>query len=119
MTEVEKIRIAKGFLYAHLPDTTLAIPLKETEGWHTKHCLVCADYSAELADISVGSEGTEEGWSSVIVRTAKGAELFSALETKGRGVITKEIDDLEHIKANSREKRKKAAVPASQHTKRR
>ena len=119
MKEVEKVRIAKGFFYAHLPDTKLAIPLKETEGWHTTHCFVCDDYSAELADISVGSEGAEEGWSSVIVRTAKGAELFSALETKG-SVITKEIDDLAHIKANSREKRdKKAEVLAAQHNKRR
>jgi len=44
--------------------------------WHSKHCLACDDYSAELADISVGSEGSKEGVSSVIIRTGKGEEVF-------------------------------------------
>lgn len=102
---VEKISISKGFFNVHTSDTKLPIPLKETEAWHSKHCLACDDYSAELADISVGSEGSKEGWSSVIIRTEKGGEVFSEIESKGY-IRAKEIDNLDYIKEKSVRKRK-------------
>ncbi|MHC1611578.1 MAG: Coenzyme F420 hydrogenase/dehydrogenase, beta subunit C-terminal domain [Candidatus Methanospirareceae archaeon] len=97
MKEVEKISISKGFFNVHTSDTKLSIPLKETEAWHSKHCHICDDYSAELADISVGSEGSKEGWSSVIIRTDEGEKVFSELESKGC-IRTEEIDNLDYIK---------------------
>ncbi|RCV63904.1 coenzyme F420 hydrogenase subunit beta [Methanophagales archaeon] len=105
MGEIEKISISKGFFHVHTGDTKVSIPLKETTEWHSKHCLACDDYSAEQADISVGSEGTKEGWSSVILRTEKGEKVFSELEAKGY-VRTKEIDDFVTIKRNSMRKRR-------------
>lgn len=104
MGEIEKISISKGFFHAHTGDTKVSIPLKETTEWHSKHCLDCDDYSAELADISVGSEGTKEGWSSVILRTEKGGKVFSELEAKGY-VRTKERDNSAIIKRNTMRKR--------------
>ncbi len=103
MEEVEKISISKGFFNVHTSDTKLSIPLKETAVWHSKHCLTCDDYSAELADISVGSEGSKEGWSSVIIRTEKGEEVFSEAESKGY-IRTEEVVDLEYIKENAMRK---------------
>jgi len=109
MNEVEKISISRGFFNVYTRDTQLSIPLKETETWHSKHCLTCDDYSAELADIAVGSEGSKEGWSSVIIRTEKGEEVLSELESKGY-IRTKEIDSLDYIKENAIRKRKKAEI---------
>ncbi len=67
------------------------IPLDEVKGYANEGCSVCTDYTAELADISVGSVGSEEGWSTVFVRTEKGEEVVkSALE---RGYI--EVNEIE------------------------
>jgi coenzyme F420 hydrogenase subunit beta len=46
-------------------------------------CWYCIDYVAELADISVGAVGSEDGWSTVIVRSEIGQKLFdSAVKSK-------------------------------------
>ena len=39
-------------------------------------CSVCKDFSAELADISVGSVGSAAGYSTVLVRSGIGEELI-------------------------------------------
>lgn len=39
-------------------------------------CSICSDFSAELADISVGSAGSLEGYSTVILRTELGRQIF-------------------------------------------
>jgi len=106
-SEVEKISVSKSMFRIRTRDTELSIPLKETGGWLSDYCQTCDDYSAELADISVGSKGSEEGWSSVILRTEKGEEVFSELETKGY-LKTKEQDNLEAIKKDSMIKRQKS-----------
>lgn len=45
-------------------------------------CHLCTNFTSYFADVSVGSVGTDPGWSTVIVRTKKGMELFDkAVET--------------------------------------
>lgn len=39
-------------------------------------CLYCSDFPALFADISVGAAGSDEGFSTVILRTEKGKKLF-------------------------------------------
>lgn len=62
-----------------------------------RRCLFCVDLSNELSDISVGDgwskEGSEEGWSVVLLRSEAGEEAFTrALE---RGSIAAERISLE------------------------
>jgi coenzyme F420 hydrogenase subunit beta len=47
-------------------------------------CLFCTDFTSELADISVGMVGSPDGYSTVIVRTQKGEELFNHLKDRDR-----------------------------------
>jgi coenzyme F420 hydrogenase subunit beta len=62
-----------------------------------KHCLVCRDFAAELADIAIGSGGSAEGWSTVIIRTEHGEEIFSGMEEEGL-IETKEIGNIVDLK---------------------
>ncbi len=75
-----------------------AIALDEIKGYIGEGCSVCMDYTAELADIAVGSVGSEEGWSTVFARTEEGAKIVKGalekgyieakkIEEKGLGVI--------------------------------
>jgi coenzyme F420 hydrogenase subunit beta len=59
-------------------DAVIEIPLKELEGYISSPCKYCIDYTAELADISVGAIGSKDGWNTVIVRTALGERLFES-----------------------------------------
>ncbi len=52
------------------------IPLKVTHKYEQPACHVCLDYVANMADISTGSVGTPDGWSTVFVRSAAGEAAF-------------------------------------------
>mgnify|MGYP006279374819 CR=1 FL=1 len=46
-------------------------------------CFACSDYTASFADISVGNIGSEEEWTTVIIRTEKGEKAFKTAIEKG------------------------------------
>ncbi len=54
-------------------------------------CFSCSDYTASFADISVDSIGSENGWTTVIIRTKKGQSIFVSAVKKGY-FKTKELE---------------------------
>lgn len=56
-------------------------------------CHVCLDYVSSLADISTGSVGSPDGWSTVFIRTKKGNEVWSKAVAAGM-FETKPIEDV-------------------------
>lgn len=79
LAKVTKINI-KGKIEITMDDGRIMdIPLSEcrplARNWG---CPFCPDFSAEHSDIALGGLGME-GWSLVIVRTAKGEEIWSEL----------------------------------------
>jgi coenzyme F420 hydrogenase subunit beta len=59
------------------------IPLDEIRAFIRPSCQVCLDMTSELSDLSVGTVEGEEGWNTVIVRTARGEEILRRAESKG------------------------------------
>jgi coenzyme F420 hydrogenase subunit beta len=58
------------------------IPLPEAKQYVSTFCVLCSDFSAELADISVGGLGLND-WTFTIIRTKKGLEIFEGAEKAG------------------------------------
>lgn len=84
MEDVVKLDIGKGKFWVYTRwGETKAIKLKETHPYEQIACHVCTDYTAELADISTGSVGSPDGWSTVFIRTAKGEEIFNKMVEDG------------------------------------
>jgi len=84
MEDVVKMDIGKGKFWVYTKwGETKAIKLKETHPYEQIACHVCTDYTAELADISTGSVGSPDGWSTVFIRTAKGEEIFNKMVEDG------------------------------------
>jgi coenzyme F420 hydrogenase subunit beta len=82
LQNVAKINI-KGKLVVTMKDGRVtALPLAEAKQYVRRSCRFCSDFSAELADISVGGLGLD-GWNLAIVRSEKGEELFSEAEKAG------------------------------------
>jgi coenzyme F420 hydrogenase subunit beta len=60
------------------PEIVLDVSTKELEPYMSHPCQYCIDYVAELADISVGAIGSQDGWTTAIVRSELGQKLFDS-----------------------------------------
>jgi coenzyme F420 hydrogenase subunit beta len=113
MELVEKMDIGKGKFWVYTQDEVLSIPLKETHGYEQSGCNVCLDYVAELGDVSTGSVGSPDGWSTVITRTDGGDSIFKqaveagAFETKDIANVKPGLDLLQKLSAQKKEKNQK------------
>jgi coenzyme F420 hydrogenase subunit beta len=87
--------------------TKLSLPIAEVKSCVPRHCLVCQDFAAELADIAVGSVGSPDGWSTVIIRTEEGERVFAGMEKK-KLIETRDIADLCDVNEIAGRKKEKA-----------
>jgi coenzyme F420 hydrogenase subunit beta len=90
--EVERFFVSGGkFVVVTKDNKEVRIPLKELEPCTRDTCLICEDATSQLADISAGSVGSSDGWTTIIVRTAVGEELVKAATSAGM-IETRELD---------------------------
>jgi coenzyme F420 hydrogenase subunit beta len=80
--DVRKVNIKGKVLVTTKSGEVKTIPLKEAKRFARKGCAPCSDFSAELADISVGGLGLE-GWTLCVIRTEVGESLFGNAEEAG------------------------------------
>jgi coenzyme F420 hydrogenase subunit beta len=59
------------------------VKIEETDEFTFTGCGPCFDFASELADISVGSVGSSDGWSTVLTRTDAGEKLYAATLAAG------------------------------------
>jgi len=113
LEDVRKFNI-KGTVLIHKKDgTTGELKLKAAQEFTRPECRHCADFAAELADISFGGVGAM-GWTIIVIRTARGEKVFSHLENQGlfetRSI--KEFDRSEKILLQlSGKKKERVPVP--------
>jgi len=111
--EVYKFDIKRGRFHAYGAEgeRLLRVRLREMEELVRECCHHCDDFTAELADISVGNVGSPDGWSTVIIRSERGEEALRGAEKEGL-IEVKPLDEvepgLEAVVKLSRFKREKA-----------
>ena len=108
LNNVKKFDISQGKFIVHLKNGTIKeVPIKDTKKYNWKSCQYCKDYTAEFADISVGSVGKpEDKWNSVIIRSEVGKQLFEDAITK-RKIIASNRVNLRQIKNECLKKKSK------------
>ncbi|MEE0901866.1 MAG: Coenzyme F420 hydrogenase/dehydrogenase, beta subunit C-terminal domain [Methanobrevibacter sp.] len=78
MDDIDKFQIEKGFVFLLLKNKeTVKIPLSVAKRIIRKNCSICVELTSETSDISIGSIGSEDGWSTLIIRTKKGEEIVN------------------------------------------
>jgi coenzyme F420 hydrogenase subunit beta len=93
MNDVKECRIEKNYLWFYLKeDKVFKIPIEKARSCVRKNCNICMDFTSELSDLSVGSVGSPEGWSTIIIRTDKGLELVKSAENDNY-IQTKPIEE--------------------------
>ncbi|HID91243.1 TPA: coenzyme F420 hydrogenase [Candidatus Bathyarchaeota archaeon] len=76
--DVTRFAIRRGRFTAYKgSEIAVNVPVREAKHLAREACRACADFSAELADVSVGGVGAPDGWSTVIVRTEEGERLVT------------------------------------------
>ncbi|WP_409200355.1 coenzyme F420 hydrogenase subunit beta [Methanobrevibacter sp. DSM 116169] len=93
MDETKKMDIGKGKFWAISDKGEEGLPLKKTHGYEQAGCNICSDYVAEYSDLSTGSVGSPDGWSTVLLRTDDGNSIFKAAVDAGV-IETKNMDDV-------------------------
>ncbi len=80
---VKRFEISKGKLRAETDAGSFEWPIADLEHLMNKSCHYCYDLTSMNADVSFGNIGSEDDWTTVIVRTKRGADLFNRmLESK-------------------------------------
>lgn len=106
---VDRIAVLNGEFTIQAGNSNTSIPVSDLKNWVPRHCRFCGDHTSELADISIGSEGSPEGWSTVVIRTEKGEDIFSKLESYPEvSTSSIPINEIEQLKAASSRKRERA-----------
>jgi len=82
--ELTKMNIGGGKFIVNLKSgEQMDVPLKEVQKYARDNCHYCEDLTSDYADISVGSIGSQDGWSSVITRSKDADELYNNIVKAG------------------------------------
>jgi len=84
INELTKMNIGGGKFIINLKSgEQIDVPLKEVQKYARNNCHYCEDLTSDYADISVGSIGSQDGWSSVITRSKNADKLYNDIVKAG------------------------------------
>jgi coenzyme F420 hydrogenase subunit beta len=109
-SDIKQMRLSSKFVVQTEKDV-IRIPLSEIEDHIMPSCRTCTDFTAELADISVGGAYPLKDWSTVIVRTKAGEDFFYNAVENGvinTWVIEQEPNVIERVMVAAMQKRTSA-----------
>lgn len=75
-----KMNFHKGKFIVNTTKETKEVPIKDVAQMARKCCHYCQDYTSYFADISVGSVGSDDGWSTIFVRTERGEKYLNKVK---------------------------------------
>ena len=105
MNDIEKFRIEKGYAFLNLKNgKQRKIPLSTAKTVVRKNCNICVELTSETSDVSVGSIGSDNGWSTLIIRTEKGEKIIEGAikqkYLKAKELTPSQLKLLERIASN-------------------
>jgi coenzyme F420-reducing hydrogenase beta subunit len=98
LDRAEKTQIHKGQYIVQVDGKEHSCKVRDLNKAIEKGCAYCDDFTAKLADISVGSVGSPDGYSTVIVRSEKGKKLLEKLDLTKGDATTEEVTKLSILK---------------------
>lgn len=104
--KVERFSITKGKFRAHIGDEITEWPIAELDHIAASSCKYCRDLTCMNSDFSFGNLGSDDDWSTILIRSAFGEQMFN--EALKAGYIEAEELDLKSIRIVERISRGKA-----------
>ena len=104
LDKAEKTQIQKGKFIVQIKGIEYSSKIKDFNKAIQAGCAYCGDFAANLADVSIGSVGSDVGYSTIIVRSTIGATLVKNLNLTTGEVRKEEIIKLAGFKKKRAEK---------------
>ena len=104
LDEADKIQITKGKYIVSLGGKDYSCNVRELERDVREGCRFCGDLVSRLADISIGSIGSPNGYSTVIVRSDRGKKLLEGVQFTRKEMDREEIVKLARLKRRNADK---------------
>ena len=98
LDRAEKTQIKRGKFIVTIDGKESLMNVRDLSAAVENGCLCCPDFTAIYSDISVGSVGSADGYSTVIVRSDIGKNLLEKLDVTKAEVEKDEIDKLSVLK---------------------
>jgi len=104
LDKAEKTQIQKGKFIVQIGGKEYSAKVKEFHDAIQGGCAYCNDFVARLSDVSVGSVGSNDGYSTVIVRSDKGKKLLDNVDFVKGDVNKEDVIKLADFKKKRAEK---------------
>jgi len=98
LDKVEKTQVRQGKFIMHVDGKEYGCRVKDLDDAAERVCRFCDDFTSQYADVSVGSVGSKQGHSTVIVRSKVGEKLLKNLDMVKETVDKEEIARLSKFK---------------------
>lgn len=102
--KAKKTEISRGKFTAIVDGKAATCRVKDLNAASEVACRFCSDFTSKLADISVGSAGSKQGYSTVIVRSPAGERLVKGNDFAKDAVDKQEIAKLAQFKRERSQK---------------
>jgi coenzyme F420 hydrogenase subunit beta len=117
LSKAVKMDITKGKFIVKMENGEIGFAVKELDGIVAQGCKVCLDFSGVQGDISVGSVGSEVGFSTLVVRSKLGSSIIDYIKKKEHATFGKA--NLEPIQKLVKFKQKRAKIKLEKNIERR
>ncbi len=104
LDKAEKTQIHKGKFMVRFDGKDYSAKVKNFHNAIQGGCAYCKDFVGWLSDVSVGSVGSDDGYSTVIVRSEKGKKLLENVDFVKGDVNKEEVIKLADLKKKRAEK---------------
>ncbi|MFW9927707.1 MAG: Coenzyme F420 hydrogenase/dehydrogenase, beta subunit C-terminal domain, partial [Candidatus Thorarchaeota archaeon] len=92
VAKVDRFAISKGQFNVTIGNDEKSWPVADLNAIAATSCSYCNDLTGMNSDISCGNIGSDEGWTTVIIRSSKGEKVFKEVVKAGL-VEAEEIDE--------------------------
>ena len=92
IAKVDRFAISKGQFSVYIGDDEKSWPVADLNAIAASSCSYCQDLTGMNSDISCGNIGSDEGWTTVIVRTELGEKVFKEVVKAGL-IEAEEVED--------------------------
>lgn len=83
LSEIEKVNVKDDVIMTMKSGERLHVPFEFVDEVARPACFVCSDFANEFADISCGGLGSADGYTTVMVRTSLGEQVYNGARNKG------------------------------------
>jgi len=83
LDDIAKLNVKEDLILTLNDGSTIHVPFERADALARPACLACGEFANDYADIAVGGLGSPDGYTTTLIRTAKGRTVFEEALSRG------------------------------------